>query len=195
MQDARQTVERATQAMNGVTRSMDAISKSSNQVAAVLKSIDEIAFHTNILALNAAVEAARAGEVGAGFSVVADEVRSLARRAAEAARNSASIVEKTITDVNQGVQLVLAAHASFTEVSATIADSSRVVSQIAASSEEQARGVEHVGQAIARIGTVTQNNVANANQTAESAAAMSTQVATTRRHLDELVSVVGVGRA
>ena len=96
---------------------MNAISSSSREVAGVLKSLDEIAFNTNILALNAAVEAARAGEAGASFSVVADEVRSLAKRAAEAAKHSADIVDKTIGDVANGVQYVALAHESFQEVS------------------------------------------------------------------------------
>jgi methyl-accepting chemotaxis protein len=195
MKTARHTVDRAAQSMNDLTESMDVISKSSNQVAAVLKSIDEIAFHTNILALNAAVEAARAGEAGAGFSVVADEVRSLAQRAAEAARRSAEMVEKTIADVSHGVQLVSQAHLAFNEVSSTIASGGQVVSQIAASSEEQARGVAHIGQAIARIEAVTQNNAANAQHTAENADAMTAQVETTRQHLSQLVAVVGMKAA
>src|ERR1017187_2099966 len=120
MQSARQTVERAAHAMNELTTSMNLISKSSNQVAGVLKDIDEIAFHTNILALNAAVEAARAGQAGAGFSVVADEVRSLAHRAAEAARSSGSIIEQTVADVSKGVELVGHAQAAFQEVSTQV---------------------------------------------------------------------------
>ena len=169
MQAARQTVERAARAMNDLTSSMNLISKSSNQVAGVLKNIDEIAFHTNILALNAAVEAARAGQAGAGFSVVADEVRSLAHRAAEAARNSGSIIEQTVGDVSKGVALVGQAHAAFQEVSATIAAGTQIVSQIAASSDEQARGITNIGQAITRIESLTQRNVANAQQTADGA--------------------------
>jgi methyl-accepting chemotaxis protein len=195
MKAARQTVDRAAHSMEDLTKSMNAISKSSNQVAGVLKSIDEIAFHTNILALNAAVEAARAGQAGAGFSVVADEVRSLAQRAADAARQSAEMVEKTITDVGQGVKLVAEAQRAFSEVSTTISNGGQVVSEIAASSVEQARGVEHIGQAIARIEAVTQNNAANAQQTSENAEAMTVQVETTRHHLNELVSVVGLKAA
>ncbi len=192
MQQARDTVTNASQAMNDLTTSMELVSKSSNQVAGVLKSIDEIAFHTNILALNAAVEAARAGEAGAGFSVVADEVRALAQRAADAARNSADIIEKTIADVGRGVGLVSQAHNSFEQVSATIASGSEMVSQIAASSQEQARGVSHISQAISRIEKVTQNNAANAHRTAEVAAAMGDQVTATRKHLDQLVALVGL---
>jgi Methyl-accepting chemotaxis protein (MCP) signalling domain len=192
MQDARQTVDRATAAMNDLTASMDVISKSSKQVADVLKSIDDIAFHTNILALNAAVEAARAGEAGAGFSVVSDEVRSLAQRAADAARCSADIIEKTIADVTRGVELVSLAHGAFHEVSAKIASGSEVVSQIAASSDEQARGVDHIKEAISRMETVTQSNAANADRTAEAASTMSDQAQATRKHLDELVVLVGM---
>jgi len=192
MQAARQTVERAAHAMNELTSSMDLISKSSHQVAGVLKDIDEIAFHTNILALNAAVEAARAGQAGAGFSVVADEVRSLAHRAAEAARNSGSIIERTAVDVSKGVELASHAHAAFQEVSTTIASGTQVVSQIASSSGEQARAITNIGQAVARIESLTQRNVANAQQTADGAAQMSSQVENTRRYLEELVAVVGL---
>ncbi len=192
MQQARETVDRAAQAMNDLKTSMDVIAQSSKQVSNVLKSIDDIAFHTNILALNAAVEAARAGEAGAGFSVVADEVRSLAHRAADAARESGEIIEKTIKDVGTGVHLVRLAHTAFAEVSGTITSSSTVVTQIAASSEEQARGVSNIGTAIQRIEKVTQNNVANAQETADAASEMSAQMQTTRQHLDELVAVVGL---
>lgn len=191
MQEASKTVQEAAQAMEGLTNSMNLISKSSSQVAAVLKSIDEIAFHTNILALNAAVEAARAGEAGAGFSVVADEVRSLAHRAADAARNSGDIIDRTIADVNKGVELATLAHGAFSQVTTKIAGGSQVMSQIAASSDEQARGITNIGQAINRIELLTQNNAANAHKTAEAASAMGAQVAATRKHIDELVSVVG----
>ncbi len=192
MQAARQTVERAARAMSELTASMDLISKSSRQVAGVLKDIDEIAFHTNILALNAAVEAARAGQAGAGFSVVADEVRSLAHRAAEAARNSGSIIERTAGDVSKGVELAGHAHAAFQEVSSTIASGTQVVSQIASSSDEQARAIAHIGQAIARIEALTQRNVSNAQQMADGASAMTSQTDNTRRYLDDLMAVVGM---
>ena len=195
MQSARQTVEEASAAMNDLQSSMQEISKSSKQVSAVLKSIDEIAFHTNILALNAAVEAARAGEAGAGFSVVADEVRSLAQRAAEAAGRSAEIIEKTITDVSRGEALVTQAHTAFNEVSTSFVSGSKVVTQIAASSREQARGVGQIGEAIMRIEKVTQNNVANAQETAEAAAGMTAQMENTRKHLHKLVAIVGLNKA
>jgi methyl-accepting chemotaxis protein len=192
MREATNRVARATTSMNDLTSSMDAISKSSRQVAGVLKSIDEIAFHTNILALNAAVEAARAGQAGAGFSVVADEVRSLARRSAEAAHRSAEIVEKTIASVAIGVDQVTRAQDAFGVVSSSIASGGEIVAHIAASSEEQARGITHIGEAISRMEAVTQNNVANAQHTVEAAAEMETQVQVTRQHLDGLVAIMGL---
>jgi hypothetical protein len=191
MQAARQTTGRAVETMQNLSQSMEAITKSSNQVAAVLKSIDEIAFNTNILALNAAVEAARAGSAGEGFSVVADEVRSLAHRAADAAKNSAEIVERTIADVTRGVQYVRSAHEAFKEISSVIAGNGKVVSEIAVTSEEQARGVTHIGQAIARIESVTQNNSANARKTADAASAMLGYANATRESLEELSAMVG----
>jgi methyl-accepting chemotaxis protein len=160
-------------------------------VATVLKSLDEIAFHTNILALNAAVEAARAGEAGAGFSVVADEVRSLARRAKDSAGRSADIIEKTISVVTRGVGFVDIAHGAFMEASGQIALGSQEVGQIAESSEKQALGIKAIGEAISRMEQVTQNNAAVAQQTAANADAMTLQVETTRKHIMELVTVVG----
>jgi methyl-accepting chemotaxis protein len=192
MQEARQTVERASQAMSDLRASMDVVSKSSHQVAGVLKNIDEIAFRTNILALNAAVEAARAGQAGAGFSVVADEVRSLAHGAAEAARHSGAIVEQTVRDVARGVELVAHAHATFREVSDKISAGSLIVGEISASSGEQARGITSINQAITRIEGLTQRNVAHAQQTADGASAMTAQVESTREYLSELVAVVGL---
>jgi hypothetical protein len=194
MQAARSTGERAAHTMRDLTASMALISNRSNQVASVLKSIDQIAFQTNILALNAAVEAARAGEAGAGFSVVADEVRSLARRSAEAARDSGAIMEQTVLDVSTGVKLAGNARTAFEEVSAKIASGTKVVTLIAASSAEQAVGVTAVGKALTRIESLTQRNVANAEETAGEAAAMTSQVANTRKYLDVLVSVVGLHR-
>jgi methyl-accepting chemotaxis protein len=195
MREARQTVQRAEKAMDDLAASMNLISKSSSQVASVLRDIDDIAFHTNILSLNAAVEAARAGQAGAGFNVVADEVRSLAHRAADAARNSSAIIEKTLGDVSKGVHLVGHAHLAFQEVSAKIASGTRLVSQIAASSNEQAVGIAGIGQAITRIESLTQHNVIHAQQTADGAAAMASQVETTHMYLDELVAVVGLQNA
>jgi methyl-accepting chemotaxis protein len=192
MQEARQTGDRAAQSMQDLSSSMGVISKSSNQVAAVLKTIDQIAFHTNILALNAAVEAARAGEAGAGFSIVADQVRSLAQRTAEAARNSSTILEQTVRDVSKGVQLVGQAHLAFQEVSAKIASGTEIVSHIAASSVEQAHGITAIGQAINRMESLTQRNVSNAARTAEGASSMASQVERTRKYLDDLMAVAGM---
>jgi methyl-accepting chemotaxis protein len=193
MRDAHIAMEQALRAMNELDSSMQTIAKSSNQVAGVLKSIDEIAFQTNILALNAAVEAARAGQSGAGFSVVADEVRSLAHRAAEAARNSSDIVERTIRDVGAGVKLVGAANASFLEVSSKISGGTDVVNQITVSSEEQARGVANIGQAISRMQKMTLQNAADARQAASAASAMTAQVVRTRDFVENLVQLVGAG--
>ena len=195
MREAKATVTKASQGMDALADSMSAISQSSKQVANVLKSIDEIAFQTNILALNAAVEAARAGQAGTGFSVVANEVRSLAQRAAEAAGRSGSIIEKTIADVGAGVDLVSATQSAFREASSRIASGTDVVAQIALSSNEQARGVASIREAIGRIETVTQHNAANAKKSAEAASEVDTQVQTTHEYLESLAAILGLGNA
>lgn len=195
MKRVKATAEAAAKGMEALTTSMAAISDSSRQVSDVLKSINEIAFHTNILALNAAVEAARAGQAGAGFSVVADQVRSLARRASEAASQSDIIVQQTIADVRAGVELVSVAHHSFQEVSSYITSGTDVVAQIALSTGEQAYGLSQMDKAIIRIETVTQKNAANSRKSAEAAAAVDAQVQTTRRYLEGLAAALGLENA
>lgn len=131
MQDANKVVEKANASMVEVTKSMLDISKASEETSKIIKTIDEIAFQTNLLALNAAVEAARAGEAGAGLAVVADEVRNLALRAAEAAKNTANLIEGTVKKVNDGSKLVKVTNEAFSEVASSAAKVGGLVSEIA----------------------------------------------------------------
>ena len=139
-----------------------------------------------------AVEAARAGASGSGFSVVADEVRSLAHRTAEAARDTSAIIEKTIQDVEGGVQLVSSAQTAFHEVSLRIEGGTRVVAEIAESSDQQARGIAKIREAIGRIEAVTQNNASNAHEFEEATSAVDAQIQSTRQYLDGLAAILGV---
>jgi len=132
MKEANQVVTTANQSMGDLTRSMEEISKASEETSKIIKTIDEIAFQTNLLALNAAVEAARAGEAGAGFAVVADEVRNLAMRAADAAKNTANLIEGTVKQVNEGGDLVATTNEKFKEVAQSAAKVGELVAEIAA---------------------------------------------------------------
>ena len=191
MQTASRIATHATETMAALRQSMDQVASSAKHVAAVLTSIDGIAFQTNILALNAAVEAARAGAAGAGFSVVADEVRSLAHRSAEAAKNSAAIIDKTIVDVSRGVELVGDASKAFAEVLATVNTSSKVVADIASGSAQQMLGIGQINDAVAQIQRVTQSNTEHAQDTADAAAEMREQMQTTLSHLEDLLEAIG----
>ena len=195
MRNTRSVVERAARAMEELRASMGEISTASHQVAGVLRTIDEIAFHTNILALNAAVEAARAGESGAGFSVVADEVRALAARSAEAARNSATLIEETLGKVEGGVKLVASAHGSFQEISKAVESGSSLVSEIAVNNEKQSEGIGQVNGMMSRMEGITQGNAANAEESASAASAMTEQVERTRQYINELAELIGTRSA
>ncbi len=156
--------------MDKLTVSMEEITKASEETSKIIKTIDEIAFQTNLLALNAAVEAARAGEAGAGFAVVADEVRNLAMRAADAAKNTAALIDGTVKKVTNGSTLVEQTNGAFTEVASSVVKGGELIGQIAAASSEQAQGIEQITVAVSEMDRVTQQNAAGAEEMASSMA-------------------------
>ena len=166
--------------VRGVEIAASEAALASDPVAGILRMIEEIAFVMNILALNAAVEAARAGEAGAGFSVVADEVRSLAHRSSEAAKTTAELIEGTSPKVSGGSAMVRRSSEAFTAIASG-----------ARASEEQRLGIEQISEAVCKMDHVTQTNAATAQETASAAANMSAQVRTTRNYIQELAEVVG----
>jgi methyl-accepting chemotaxis protein len=186
-----EVVGQANESMAALTASMEDISRSGEETSKIIKTIDEIAFQTNLLALNAAVEAARAGEAGAGFAVVADEVRNLAMRAADAAKNTARLIEGTTQKVKTGRGLVASTNAAFAQVTESASKVGELVAEIAAASDEQARGIEQVSTAVAEMDKVTQQNAANAEESASSSEEMLSQAGVMKELVTELVSLVG----
>lgn len=190
MKEANKVVEQANQSMVELTGSMEDISKASNETSKIIKTIDEIAFQTNLLALNAAVEAARAGEAGAGFAVVADEVRNLAIRAAEAAKNTADLIEGTVKKIDDGSQLVSATNEAFSLVSESSAKVASLVAEISEASKEQSSGIDQVNMAINEMDKVVQQNAANAEESASASEEMNAQAEQLREYVQELVMLV-----
>ncbi|WP_462387664.1 methyl-accepting chemotaxis protein [Acidovorax sp. Q11] len=168
-----------------VVETMKGINASSNKIADIISVIDGIAFQTNILALNAAVEAARAGEQGRGFAVVAGEVRSLAGRSAEAAKEIKSLITASVERVEQGTALVDKAGATMTEVVASIRRVTDIMGEISAASSEQSAGVGQVGEAVTQMDQATQQNAALVEEMAAAASALNAQAG-------ELVNAVAV---
>ncbi|MBN1105863.1 MAG: chemotaxis protein [Deltaproteobacteria bacterium] len=190
MQETRQVVGSANETISELTTSMEGISNASDETSKIIKAIDEIAFQTNLLALNAAVEAARAGQAGAGFAVVADEVRNLAMRAAEAARNTAGLIEETIKRVKDGRGLVTRTNEAFLKVSESAGKVAELVGEIAAASREQAQGIEQVNKAVSEMDRVVQQAAASAEESASSAEEMNAQATQMKEFVQDLVVLV-----
>ena len=190
MKEADRVVDMAASSMTDLTHSMMQISQASEETSKIIKTIDEIAFQTNLLALNAAVEAARAGEAGAGFAVVADEVRNLAMRAAEAAKNTAGLIEGTVKKVKDGSELVSRTNTAFSEVAKRVARVGELVGEISAASAEQAQGIDQLNKAAAEMDKVVQQNAANAEESASASEEMSAQAEQMRAFVESLVELV-----
>jgi methyl-accepting chemotaxis protein len=191
MKESRQMVERANGSMTELIQSMEDISKASDETSKIIKTIDEIAFQTNLLALNAAVEAARAGEAGAGFAVVANEVRNLAMRAAEAAKNTSVLIEGTVKKVKEGSELVERTHGAFSDVSKSASRVADLVSEIAAASNEQAQGIDQINRAVTEMDKVTQQTAANAEESASASEEMNAQAGQMKEIAGELKRIIG----
>jgi methyl-accepting chemotaxis protein len=161
--------------MNNMADAIANVTKSSEETGKIIKTIDEIAFQTNLLALNAAVEAARAGEAGAGFAVVANEVRNLAMRAAEAAKTTSDLIENTIKGVIHGNELTRLTKEAFKENIEISAKIGSIIDEIATASQEQSHGIEQINKAITEMDKVTQQTAAHAEESTNSSEEMTAQ--------------------
>lgn len=189
--ETRQAADASATRLKNLGEAMEAIQTSSSSIAKIIKSIDEIAFQTNILALNAAVEAARAGEAGAGFSVVADEVRNLAQRAALAARETAEKIEDALAKTTQGVQASNQLGENLTTIIEKARSVDDLVGEIAQASKEQADGIGQVNSAVVQMDRVTQANAASAEESASASQELSAQSDSLQDAVAELLALIG----
>jgi len=192
--EAHEAATRGNAAMQKMSAAVQDIQKSSGETAKIIKVIDEIAFQTNLLALNAAVEAARAGEAGRGFAVVAEEVRSLAMRSAEAAKNTTALIEQSVQNTRNGVTIVDEVGKNLQDINAACTGVKSLVGEIAAASTEQARGIEQVNTAVSQMDQVTQQSAANAEESASASASLADQAKQLSEIVDALGSLVGQSR-
>jgi len=182
--------EASNVAMQRMSDAIKVIKQSSDETAKIIKTIDEIAFQTNLLALNAAVEAARAGEAGKGFAVVAEEVRNLAQRSAEAARNTSSLIEGSQKNSDHGVKVAKEVGGSLGNIIDAVRKVTGLINHISVASGEQAKGAEQINQSMSEMDHSAQQNAANAEQSAAIAEELNAQAVELKRALKDLQSVV-----
>ncbi len=188
---ARTNATAGEKTMNELNEAMTAIEESSNQISKIIKVIEEITFQTNLLALNAAVEAARAGEHGKGFAVVADEVRNLATRAADAARDSASLIEGSVSRTRHGTTVANNAVNALQAIVGDVAQVADLLEQINQASAQQATGVDQINSAMSQVDQVTQRNAATAEESASAAEELGAQSEQLKSLVGGLAKMVG----
>jgi hypothetical protein len=187
---ARAAADAGTADMQAMAAAMNDIKVSGDDIAKIIKTIDEIAFQTNILALNAAVEAARAGEAGMGFAVVADEVRNLAQRAAQSAKETASKIDNAVTKTALGVQISEKVSKSLLEILGKVRQVDELAAEVASASKEQSQGIEQVNTAVAQMDKVTQSNAANAEESASASEELNAQAESLKDAVASLLRLV-----
>jgi len=187
---ARDAAQGGDKTMEKLNSAMTAINESSGQISKIIKVIEEIAFQTNLLALNAAVEAARAGEHGKGFAVVADEVRNLAQRAAQAARETTSLIEDSVNKAKEGTDVASEVGKALGTIVGDVGKVTDLIDGISKASEEQAQGVDQVNTAVSQMDKVTQQNAAGAEESASAAEELSAQAQTVKGMVNELGALV-----
>jgi methyl-accepting chemotaxis protein len=188
---SQQKFVQTNQSLEQTVVAMGEIHLQSSKISKIIKVIDEIAFQTNILALNAAVEAARAGEAGMGFAVVADEVRNLAQRSAQAARDTAELIEESITKSNDGKVKVDEVAAAIRLITGEFSKVKTLVDEVTQGSQEQTRGIEEMAKAVIQMQTVTQSTAAGAEESASAAEELSAQSEEVKDVVRKLIAMVG----
>ncbi len=190
MSETKRGVDKGSGQMKELVTAMGDIKKASDDIAKIIKVIEEIAFQTNLLALNAAVEAARAGEHGKGFAVVAEEVRNLAQRAGTASKDIAQLIQNAVSKADSGNEITVQVAKSLEEIATGIKKAGDLAAEVAAASVEQAQGVEQINKAITQMDSVTQQNAANAEEAASSSEELSAQAELLNSHVQELTAVI-----